>query len=111
MSALRIIIAALTVACAPPPCVSEGIVHRGEPDPGYVDVLASANPCDWTGVVEWVDGPFNCDGILAAGCYWYFECPQRIEVMRFGDAARSALGHELEHACGVLPFERLEVSP
>ncbi len=94
---------AALLACT---CPDLGRVEQvGEADPGADEVIRDANTCGWTGQIEWVADDVTCGGRQASGCYLYFECPQRIVVTRFGNARRSALAHELGHACGTIPFD------
>ncbi len=91
------------LACA---CPDLGKLEQvGEPDPEADEVIAAANTCGWTGQIVWVAGDVTCGTTQASGCYLYGECPPRILVAKCGDARRSALAHELGHACGTIPFD------
>lgn len=78
----------------------------GEP-PGAAEVFQAAHdlaPCSiepWGGWVTWHDGPFDCGGVLAAGCFTGGPTGEaRLDVVGlpwFGTAQRSGLPHELGH--------------
>ena len=77
-------------------------VHIGAPVP-HADLALeviykslAVPPKRWGGLIEWVDGPFMCGKIRAAGCLVDDATP-KITLMRIEPIECCALAHEVKH--------------
>ena len=96
-------------ACLEPCEYPAALVHYGTPAAGADEVIARAAaicPSRILGTITWTEAPFDCVGVLAAGCLDSVgPCGIDARVLRREPATASALAHEIGHYCTGSPKE------